>query len=291
MLYQLKNEKLTITIEDKGAQLRSIKSADGAEYLWQGDEKIWADQAPNLFPHIARLTTGRYTLEGKTYEMKSHGFAKDTVFEAEQKSDTHLIFRIADSETTYAQYPYHFAFAIDYQLDGGKLNITYIVENKDQKPMYFGVGGHPGFNVPLEAGLAFEDYYLEFDCEKAALLVGMSADCYVEGENLPFPLEEGRRISLKHSCFDHDAIILTEMCRAVTLKSDKNARAVKLCYPDMGYLGIWHRPFTEAPYVCIEPWTSLPARKDVVEDFSTQPTMLSLEAGKVYSNEYSIEIF
>jgi len=59
----------------------------------------------------------------------------------------------------------------------------------------------------------------------------------------------------------------------------------------MEYLGIWHRPFTEAPYVCIEPWTSLPARKDIVEDFSTQPTLLSLEAGKRYSNTYSIEIF
>ena len=291
MLYQLKNEKLTITIEDLGAQLRSIKSADGAEYLWQGDEKIWADQAPNLFPHIARLTTGRYTLEGKTYEMKSHGFAKDTVMKAEQESDTHITFRITDTAVTLAQYPYHFAFGVDYRLSGSKLLITYIVENKDDKAMFFGVGGHPGFNVPLEEGLAFEDYYLEFDCAKDALLVGMSEDCYVQGENVKFPLEDGVRLPLKHNCFDHDAIILTKMCRAVTLKSDKNARAVKLTFPQMGYLGIWHRPFTEAPYVCIEPWTSLPARKGVVEDFSTQPTMLSLPAGKRYENEYCIEIF
>ena len=291
MLYQLKNEKLTIIIEDLGAQLRSIKSADGTEYLWQGDDQIWADQAPNLFPHIARLTTGRYTLEGKTYEMKSHGFAKDTVMEAEQENDTHITFRIQDTEITLAQYPYHFTFGVDYRLEGGKLKITYIVENKDEKTMFFGVGGHPGFNVPLESGLAFEDYYLEFDCVKNALLVGMSEDCYVQGENLPFALEDGKKLPLRHSCFDHDAIILTEMCRAVTLKSDKNDRAVKLTYPEMGYLGIWHRPFTEAPYVCIEPWTSLPARKDVVEDFSTQPTMLSLPAGERYENEYCIEIF
>lgn len=291
MLYQLKNEKLTITIEDLGAQLRSIKSADGTEYLWQGDDQIWADQAPNLFPHIARLTTGHYTLEGKTYEMKSHGFAKDTVFTVEQESDSHILFTIKADEITLAQYPYQFAFGVDYKLEGGKLLITYIVENKDQKEMYFGVGGHPGFNVPLESGLAFEDYYLEFDCVKEALLVGMSEDCYVQGENVKFPLEEGKKLNLKHNCFDHDAIILTDMCRAVTLKSDKNSRAVKLTYPDMGYLGIWHRPFTTAPYVCIEPWTSLPARKGVVEDFSTQPTMLTLEAGARYENEYSIEIF
>ena len=29
--------------------------------------------------------------------------------------------------------------------------------------MYFGVGGHPGFAVPLEKGLAFEDYCLQFE--------------------------------------------------------------------------------------------------------------------------------
>ena len=28
--------------------------------------------------------------------------------------------------------------------------------------MYFGIGGHPAFNVPLESSLTFEDYYLSF---------------------------------------------------------------------------------------------------------------------------------
>ena len=36
---QLKNEKLTVTISAHGAELQSIKNAEGREYLWQGDEK------------------------------------------------------------------------------------------------------------------------------------------------------------------------------------------------------------------------------------------------------------
>ena len=38
--------------------------------------------------------------------------------------------------------------------------------------MCFGVGGHPGFNVPFEKSASFEDYYLEFDSVKGVKRVG-----------------------------------------------------------------------------------------------------------------------
>ena len=60
--------------------------------------------------------------------------------------------------------------------------------------------------------------------------------------------------------------------------------------PDMDYIGFWHRPETDAPYVCIEPWTSLCARDGIVEDFSTQQSLISLEPAKNYVNEWTIEI-
>ena len=37
MLYTLKNEYLTVTVSDRGAELQSVRRADGREYLWQGD--------------------------------------------------------------------------------------------------------------------------------------------------------------------------------------------------------------------------------------------------------------
>ncbi|MBQ8893088.1 MAG: aldose 1-epimerase family protein [Clostridia bacterium] len=287
----IKNEKLTVLIDELGAQLRSIKSVGGTEYLWQADDPaIWADQAPNLFPYIARLTEKQYTFEGKTYHMGSHGFAKDTVFAVEQDREDHAVFRIADSEESRAQYPFAFGLGIEYTLQGSSLAIRYIVENKDSKTMYFGVGGHPGFRVPLEEGLAFEDYYLEFDDAAEVLQVGMSPDCYVTEKDVPFEMERGVILPLRHTMFDDDAIILTQMSKGVTLKSDKSGKALRVFYPEMRYLGIWHRPFTEAAYVCIEPWSSLPSRKGIIEDLSTQPSLLSLEPGKTYTNEYVIEV-
>lgn len=286
----IKNEYLTVEIEEKGATLWSIKDKVGQEYLWQGDPAYWEDRAPNLFPYIARLTEGKYTLHGETYHMDIHGFAKDTVFEAEQKSDSKIIFHIKNTEETYKQYPFAFQFEISYELKGSKLLVTYGVKNKDEKVMYFGVGGHPGFHVPMEESLTFEDYYLEFDTVENAKRVGFSEDCFVTGENILFPLEEGTRLMLRHDMFDDDAIVLTDMARGVKLTSKKGDKTIHVTYPDMSYLGLWHWPKTDAPYICIEPWSSLPSRKGIVEDLETQPGLVSLKPGCEYLNQFCIEI-
>lgn len=290
MLYTIQNEYLTVKIDDKGAQLWSIMDQKGNEYLWQGDDKYWGDRAPNLFPYIARLTKGQYTLQGKTYGMDIHGFAKDTVFEVDQADKDRIVFLMRDTQETFAQYPYKFTFSIIYKLSGCILSTTYLVNNQDEKTMYFGVGGHPGFRVPFNEASVFEDYYLEFGKDGNANRVDFSDDCFVLGTKKPFPLECGTKLPLKHELFDDNAIVLTDMAKRVCLKSKKSNRGICVTYPDMSFLGIWHRPKTDAPYICIEPWTSLPSRKDVVEDLSTQPSLISLGSNKIYENKYTIEI-
>lgn len=289
MLYTIYNEFLTAKIHEKGAQLWSIKDND-TEYLWQGDEKYWGDRAPNLFPYIARMTKGQYQFQGKTYHMDIHGFAKDMIFKAEQISNSHIVFSINHTEETYRQYPFCFNFSVIYKLEGSKLSITYYIRNDDEKTMYFGVGGHPGFNVPFEKGTSFEDYYLEFDSEKGAKRVGFSEDCFVTGELTDFPLEDGVRLPLSHDMFDDDAIVLTDMASGVTLKSRVSTKKICVTYPNMSFLGIWHMPKTDAPYICIEPWSSLPSRKDVVEDLETQTHLISLEFKCEYKNRFIIEV-
>lgn len=289
-IWKIENDRLTVLVQELGAQLWSIKDKEGNEYLWQGDEKYWGDRAPNLFPHIARLTEGSYTLNGQRYQMDIHGFAKDSIFVAEKVSDSHIIFTIKDSEATREQYPFTFTFSISYRLVDNGIEITYSVKNEDNKEMYFGVGAHPGFCVPFEEGTVFEDYYLEFDQAEEAKRVGFSEDCYVTGPNVLYPQAEEKKIPLRHDMFDDDAIVLVDMARGVTLTSDKGKKAIYVSYPDMPYLGLWHWPKTDAPYICIEPWSSLPARKDVVEDFATQPSMLSLKPGSEYENRICIQV-
>ncbi len=106
----------------------------------------------------------------------------------------------------------------------------------------------------------------------------------------PYPLENNTTIPLTHELFDNDAIILQDMDKEISLISPKSSKGIRISYPDMTYLGLWHKPQTDAPYVCIEPWTSLPSRDGVVEDLSTQDNLISLPPGEIYSNTWTIEV-
>lgn len=290
MIYEINNEYLTVKAESRGGELQSVKDAQGTEYLWQGDPAYWPDRALNIFPYVARLTMGKYHLYGKEYHMNIHGFVCTSQLYPEEITEQKMVFRLQADDSTRKQYPFDFVYRIIYELKDNCLDVTYSVENHDGKIMYFGLGGHPGFQVPLEKNAVFEDYYLEFSKKCEPLRIEFSEDCFVTDEKSQFQLEDGQKIHLNHNLFDKDAIVLEHMDHTITLKSNQCKKSVTVSSPDMPYLGIWHMPKTDAPYVCIEPWTSLPSRKDVVEDFSLQPDLIALKPGHTYLNSWKIVI-
>lgn len=290
MDYTIKNEQMTVVISDFGAELQSIRGADGTEYLWQADPAFWHGKAPNIFPYVARLTDGKYTFGGSTYEMKIHGIIKYMTLLMEEHSENSITFRLDSNEETKAQYPFDFTYRITYTLNKAVLETTTSVENHGDSRMFFAVGGHPGFNVPLEDGLAFDDYYLEFGEEAHPTRVGFTEACFLNGNDALYELEDGRRILLQHDLFDNDAIVLKHAPRCVRIASDKGTKSIKVNYPDFQYIGFWHMPHTTAPYVCVEPWSSLPSRDGVTEDFAQQSDLIGLDGKKKYSTTWTIEL-
>lgn len=292
MNYILKNENLEVTLSSKGGEMISVKGNDGTEYVWFGDEKYWGEHAPTLFPFVGRLTDGKYSLDDKIYPMTIHGFFKDTEMEVAEKTERSVTFKQSGPVKSEAnEYDRKFETLLSYTLEKDTLKITFSVKNLDERTMYFGYGGHPGFNVPLKEGLDFTDYRLEFSENANPISIGLSKTCYIEGADVPYVLENDTTLPLKHDLFDHDAIVLRNMAREVTLKSDKDPHGVTVTYPGMPYLGIWHCPLTEAPYVCIEPWVTLPSRQDVVEKFEERHDMIALANGKTYRNNWQIRFF
>jgi len=287
-MHTIQNEFLTVTVATKGAELMSIVAADGTEYVWQGDPKYWADRSPNIFPSVGRLTGGKYRLDGNWYELGCHGFAWLRNFEVVKEEPTYLELRLADSEETMAVYPRRFAFTVVYSLDGNKLDILFKVENKDSKELPFGLGGHPGFNVPLAAGKKFEDYQLRFSekCKPEMYLV--TPQYLFSGETAPYPLKDDQIIPLEHSLFNDDAIVLRNAAREVTLETAGDSHSVTVTYPGMRYIGFWHKPHSDAPYVCIEPWCSLASFEGVRAIFEEREDLLRLAPGKTYENRWSI---
>ena len=80
MLHTIGNQFLSVSVNEMGAELWSILGCDGTQYLWQGDPRYWKDRALTIFPYVARLTQGRYVMDGQEYEMPIHGFAPHSRF-------------------------------------------------------------------------------------------------------------------------------------------------------------------------------------------------------------------
>lgn len=290
MLYDISSSGLTVRISSAGAQLMSVLGADGTQYLWQGDPTYWADRAINIFPYVARLTNGCYTYGGKRYSMPIHGFAPTAEFTATEVSAHSVTFVLECAPDLYAQYPFQFRYSIRYRVEDDMLHVDLIAENLDNKTMYLGLGGHPGINVPLEDGLCFEDYQLEFPpCHPRR--VEFTPSCFITGQEHPFPLEQDTTLPLHHGLFDDDAIVLKGVPGQVTLRSPKGRRGVTLLAPDLPVYGFWHAPKTDAPYVCLEPWSSLPSRQDVVEDLEAQEDLIAVPAGETYQTTWSLHCF
>ena len=146
-MIELKNEQLTIRVAEKGAELQSVKDADGREYMWQAGPE-WSRHSPILFPIVCSVNDNTYRVDGKEYHLSRHGFARDAEFTVVSQSPQKVTLALHDSEDTLKVYPYHFNLAISYKLEGQKIQVIWHVENTDCREIHFQIGGHPAFNVP-----------------------------------------------------------------------------------------------------------------------------------------------
>jgi len=291
MIYSIENNYLTVQIDSLGAELMSIKSTEGIEYLWQGNPEFWKGRAYNLFPICGRIWEGKFNYDGKTYEgMKNpHGFIRVSKAADVKVNKSDITFIFKSDENTLKFYPFEFEYSIKYQLEDKKINMIINVINNDTKLMYFAVGGHPGFNVPLKQG-NFEDYYLFFEDAKELKQVVFSDTCFTTEKEVDFKLR-CKKLNLKHDLFDNDAIALKGAKKSITLKSKLDDKSVKVIFPEeMKYVAIWHSPKAEAPFVAIEPWTCLPAYDGKVDDLETKKDMFTLKPNAKFDLTWSIEI-
>ena len=141
--------KIQIQVSPQGAELQSIV-ANGKEYLWQGCKEYWGRRAPILFPIVGRVAYDTFRIDGKSYQMKQHGFARDSEFEFVSQTEDTIWFALKSNEDTFAKYPFHFVLHVGYQLIDNKVKVMWKVENPDDNTLYFSIGAHPAFNCPLK---------------------------------------------------------------------------------------------------------------------------------------------
>lgn len=286
----LQNDTVRAEITDAGAELVSFKRKDtGCEYIWNGDTAIWSGHAPILFPTVCALENGETKIEGKTYKIGNHGFAKKSLFTIASSSGTAADFKLVSNADTLAMYPYPFSLTIRYTLVANKLSIAYFVENTGTAPMFFQIGTHPGFNCPLEEGLAFTDYSLEFSSTETLDAFSMN------GANVLIPgvsknvLRNGTALPLTFGLFEKGALVFKAIkSNRITLRSPKSRRSVVLSFDKFPALGLWNNK--QGPYVCIEPWHGLADEVGSGGDFRSKAYLIELAPRAAYDCVHAIEI-
>jgi galactose mutarotase-like enzyme len=285
----LENEFLKVSVSSEGAELLSIfNKKSNIEYLWQADPEVWGWHAPNLFPVVGRCINNQILIDGKTFSMEKHGFARTSHFKRVESTDIHAKFSLNYSQATLAVYPYKFEFQVLYDLFDDFIRVSYKVINKDDNSIYFSLGAHPAFNVPLYSNDVYEDYFIELEREEQLERHTISANGFFTGKPEPFPIN-GKRIYLNKDVFNQDAIVFKGLkSRKVSLKSKNHSGYITISYPHMDYLGIWAKP--GAAFVCIEPWLGCADTEGKIIDIKYKEGMQELEHGHVFETDFAIEV-
>jgi galactose mutarotase-like enzyme len=270
---------LTVAIDTFGAELASIRTAGGAEWLWQGDPKWWTGRAPILFPIVGRNHDDTIVIGGKPYKMGTHGFARRTEFAVVDATPDAARFRISETAATMAQYPFQFQLDMAFAVAGLTLTTVAEVTNTGASVLPFSLGFHPAFLWPLPGGEG-KTHWLTL-AEPEEPLTRRAGDRLMLGAGYEPSMFVAGRYAPKPADFERDAVMMdTARSRGVTFGVD-GSPSLGARFPEMPHLAFWQKP--GAPYLCIEPWQGLTPFVGGSNAIEERPGIVFLDPGATRS--------
>lgn len=244
----------TYVLSDGNAQVAVVPERGGIVTSWQiqGQEIFYMDTErfkdptlsvrggiPLLFPICGNLSEDTYTLDGQTYQLKQHGFARNLSWLAKEQSTedgASMTVCLKSDETTRAVYPFDFELNFVYTLRGNTLELCYRHTNLSERPMPFATGIHPYFAVKDKGGLTFELPSTEYKVKGGAEVYRFSGQFDFNQEEIDFAF-----------------INLTGPSATVT----DRVRNLKLTVEyDQHYSTLVFWTVKGKDFYCLEPWSS-----------------------------------
>lgn len=285
-----------MTTTNLGGELLSFK-LEGIEKIHQGEEArdekgnvYWKRHAPVLFPIVGKLRRNQTIINGKTFDMSQHGFARDLEYEPVTKLDNFHSYVLRSNSYTMARFPYHFELYNTYIQEENKLTFLYKVVNNGTSIMPFAIGSHPAFKIDQD-DLKRGNYYLEFEDEEKLVHFLYLIDGLVGTDYAKNQLINNRILKLDDHTFDNDAIIIKGVQnKNISLKNKRTGKTVlRMNFEGWPYLGIWAKP--GAPFICLEPWMSTADRINSTNIFAEKTSMIKLNPDEEFENKFSVEFF
>jgi galactose mutarotase-like enzyme len=284
--HTLRSDKITATILAHGAELCSLRNAEGKELLWQAGE-AWPRHSPLLFPIVGRLKNDELHHRGKTYPMTQHGVARDHRFEWLDRGPATCKLVLVDNAATRARYPFAFRLEVTCAVKDADLDIALAVTNTGNEVLPASIGAHPAFKWPLLPGLDKQDYTLTFSHDETAPIRRLEGGLMLATPQ-PTPIR-GKLLPLSERLFDADAIILDRLASTSVRFAADRGPSIEMSWNGFRELGIWSKP-GGVPFLCIEPWHGFASPVDFDGEFSDKPGLMHIAPSATRSLSYRIRI-
>lgn len=284
--HTIRSGAIAATVKADGAELCSLRNAEGLELLWQAGP-AWPRHSPLLFPIVGRLKDDQLRHRGKTYPMTQHGFARDRRFEWVEQGTTTCKLVLTDSDATRSRYPFAFRLEVTYSVENADLKVTFDITNTGDEALPASIGAHPAFNWPLLPELAKEAYALNFSDEEPAPIRRLEGGL-MRAKTEPSPIR-GKILPLSEQLFEDDAVIIDQLAsRSVRYAADRGP-SIEMFWEGLCELGVWSKP-GGAAFVCIEPWHGFASPSDFDGEFSDKPGLMHIAPGEKRSLNYRVRI-
>ena len=276
---------IAATIKADGAELCSLKAADGLELLWQAGP-AWPRHAPWLFPIVGRLANDELRHRGRSHQLTQHGFARDLRFQWLQRTSQSCTLRLTDGAATRPRYPFGFRLDITYAIDAANLDMTVGIANTGEETLPASFGAHPAFNWPLLPDLPKESYSLTFAEPEPAAIRRLSGGL-LRAEAEPSPVQ-GRVLPLDERLFEADAVILDAPASRSLRYAGPSGPSLELAWSGFRELGIWTKP--GGPFLCIEPWRGFASPQGFDGEFADKPGLMLIAPGATETLQMRITV-
>lgn len=284
-IVRITSDELVAEISSLGSEMQSLQTTDGRDWLWNGDAAFWGGRSPILFPIVGKAPDNHIAVDGLSYEMGQHGFARRAEWQLADASTSTCRFELESSDETLKVYPFEFLLSLTHSLEGHRLTVTAEVENRGDRPMPFGLGYHPAFLWPLPGGEG-RKHTVTLDNGGEPLLTRLQ-DGLVTKDMLPSPFIKGR-LTLAHELFEADAMIFAEGAGKGLTYAAESGPSLKFYFENLPNLALWQKP--GAPFICIEPWHGTAAEAGASAEIATRPYTCLLPVGEKAQFAFSVEI-
>lgn len=252
---------------------------------------------PILFPFPNRIREGKYTWEGREYQMPLspghpntiHGFCYNRPWRVVEQGDDFVVGRFqlsVDGLSLLEYWPSDFIIDVRYAVAGAKLLMGVKVKNPGDQPLPWGFGTHAYFRLPLGTESSSEQCTIQAPASEEWVL----EDCLPTGERRPVgnsnDLRQGVRLDGRKLDDVMTGLSSTHgQIETVITDADAGLRVRQRFPDDFRELVVFTPPWMTA--VCMEPYTC------VTDAINLQPRGVdagwrSLGPGEVWETEILI---